>query len=154
LQEIVRRHEILRTIFANIEGQPRQVIRPVPCLPLSSVDLRAFPAGEREAQMRALAQAEAQRLFDLTHGPLLCATLVHLAEAEHGLLPSMHHVVSDGWSHGVFWQELAVLYAAFAAEQPSPLPALPVQYAALPPGNSNGSKEAPPSSDILDTAAC
>src|SRR5262249_37369968 len=79
--------------------------------------------------MLALAQAEAQRLFDLTQGPLLCATLVHLTEAEYVLLLSMHHIISDAWSHGIFWQELAVLYAAFAAEQPSPLPDLPVQNA-------------------------
>lgn len=129
LQEIFNRHAILRTTFIAIEGQPRQVIGPVAALPLSVVDLRAFPAGAGETQMRACAQAEAQRSFDLTRGPLLHLTLVRLAEEESVLLLSMHHIVSDGWSQGVLWRELAVLYTAFAAGEPSPLPALPVQYA-------------------------
>ncbi len=79
--------------------------------------------------MQALAQAEIQRPFDLTQGPLLRATLVRLADEEHVLLLTMHHIVSDGWSHGVFWRELAVLYDAFTTGQPSPLPALSIQYA-------------------------
>ena len=79
--------------------------------------------------MRTLAQAEVQQPFDLTQGPLLRATLVRLTDVEHVLLLTMHHIVSDGWSHGVFWRELAMLYEAFTTGQPSPLPALPIQYA-------------------------
>jgi hypothetical protein len=129
LQEIVSRHAILRTTFTDIEGKPRQMIGPVTSVPFSVVDLRAFPADARETQMHAIAQAEGQRSFDLTQGLLLRTTLVHLAADESVLILSMHHIVCDGWSHGVWWRELAVLYAAFAAGKPSPLPPLPVQYA-------------------------
>ena len=103
-------------------GRPR-------AFPVPVVDLRELPEHEREAQVRTLAQAEVQRPFDLAQGPLLRATLVRLADEEHVLLLTMHHIVSDGWSHGVFWRELAVLYEAFTTGQPSPLPALSIQYA-------------------------
>ena len=129
LQEILSRHAILRTTFTDIEGKPRQIIGPVTSLSLSMVDMRAFHADTRETQVHAIAQAEARRSFDLTQGPLLRTTLVHCAEDESVLILSMHHIVSDGWSHGVWWRELAALYAAFTAGKPSPLPPLPVQYA-------------------------
>jgi amino acid adenylation domain-containing protein len=128
-QEIVSRHEVLRTTFINVAGQPLQVIGPPVPFPLSVVDLRDLSEGEREGRVQALAQADVQRPFDLAQGPLLRATLVRLADAEHVLLLTMHHIVSDGWSHGVFWRELAVLYDAFADGRPSPLPPLAIQYA-------------------------
>jgi len=93
------------------------------------VDLRGLPEGERESQVPALAQADLQRPFDLTQGPLMRATLLRLADAEHVLLLTLHHIISDGWSDGVFWRELAVLYQAFANGRPSPLPPLSIQYA-------------------------
>ena len=80
-------------------------------------------------QIYKLAREEARQLFDLVQGPLLRATLLRLAAEEHVLLLVLHHIISDGWSHGVFWRELAVLYQAFATKKPSPLSALSVQYA-------------------------
>ena len=128
LQEIMRRHEILRTVFIDVAGQPRQVIQPFVSLPLSIVDLRVLPEEARELQIRAFAQAEAQRCFDLTQGPLLRITLVQLTKEEHVLFLSMHHIVSDSWSYGIFWHELTLLYTAFSAGNPSPLSSLSVQY--------------------------
>jgi amino acid adenylation domain-containing protein len=130
LQEIIRRHEILRTTFTHIEGQPRQVIGPATHPSLLIVDLREVPdEHEREAQLHTLAREEAQRPFDLAEGPLLRAKLLRLGAKEHVLLLTMHHIVSDGWSHGIFWKELTVLYEVFATGKPSPLPDLSIQYA-------------------------
>jgi amino acid adenylation domain-containing protein len=129
LQDIIRRHEVLRTTFMNIDGEPRQVIEPTTFLPLPVVDLQELPERERETQMHKLARSQAQQPFDLPQGPLLRATLVHLAAEEHVLLLTMHHIVSDGWSHGVFWRELAVLYEACVTGKSSPLPPLSIQYA-------------------------
>ena len=127
LQELIRRHEILRTTCVEVEGQPRQVIRPSIPLPLPVVEL---PAGsEWEEQVRALAQAQAERPFDLGQGPLLRATLVRLAAQEHVLILVLHHMVFDWWSHDVFWRELVLLYEALSMGRPSPLPALSIQYA-------------------------
>ena len=127
LQEIVRRHEVLRTTFADVEACHARSSDRL-CLPLPVVELREVPEPEREARLGALARAEAQRP-DLTQGPLIRATLVRLAAAEHVLLLSMHHIVFDGWSHGVFWRELSVLYEAYSTGKPAPLPELSIQYA-------------------------
>ena len=129
LREIVRRHEALRTTFTHFEGQPQQVIGPAFNLPLPVVDLQELPEREREIQVRTLAREEAQRPFDLAQGPLVRTTLLRLAAEEHVLLLTMHHIVSDGWSQGVFWRELQALYEAFATGKPSPLPELSIQYA-------------------------
>ena len=129
LQEIVRRHEILRTTFVNVAGQPCQVVTPAIRFPLSVLDLCALSQHAQEVQVQELAHAEIRRSFDLTHGPLLRAILVRFADEEYVLLLTMHHIVSDAWSHAVFWRELAVLYEAFVAKETSPLPALSVQYA-------------------------
>jgi amino acid adenylation domain-containing protein len=128
-QEIIRRHEVLRTTFTTDAGQPLQVIGPATRLPMSVVDLSEQAQSEQEVQVHTLAQADVQRPFDLVQGPLIRATLVRLADEEHVLLLTMPHIVSDAWSHGVFWRELAVLYDAFTTGQPLPLPALPIQYA-------------------------
>ncbi|WP_437630406.1 non-ribosomal peptide synthase/polyketide synthase [Sorangium sp. So ce854] len=135
-QEIVRRHEALRTTFAAVDGAPRQVIAPPDArarLPFERVDLRALPAPDRDAAVRRRAAEEARRPFDLARGPLARATLLQLADAEHVLLLTMHHIVSDGWSVGVLLRELSALYDALrrggSGERPSPLPALEVQYA-------------------------
>ena len=107
-------------------------------MPLTVQDLRALPEAERESEARRLLQEESQRPFDLAQGPLLRGCLLRLGEQEHILLVTLHHIISDGWSLGVLVHELAVLYDAFAAGQPSPLPALPIQYADLPPGSASG----------------
>jgi Condensation domain len=93
LQEIVRRHEVLRTTFAHVEGLPCQVIRPPMPFPLPVIELREGSEPEREALLHALVRAEAQRPFDLLQGPLIRATLVRLAAAEHVLLLCMHHIL-------------------------------------------------------------
>jgi amino acid adenylation domain-containing protein/non-ribosomal peptide synthase protein (TIGR01720 family) len=129
LGEIVRRHEALRTTFREADGRPVQEIAPPGRWELPRVDLAALPAGVREALARRLAQEEAERPFDLRRGPLLRATLLRLAPAEHVLLLDMHHVVSDGWSLGVIVREITQLYGAALAGAPSPLPELEIQYA-------------------------
>ncbi len=129
LNALVQRHEVLRTTFSMQNGQPVQVVKPAWSIPLSIVDLRAFPRSERESKARNLAVQEAMKPFHLALGPLIRATLVQLDEEEFVLLVNMHHSISDGWSFGIFLQELAQLYDAFAHGRPSPLSDLPIQYA-------------------------
>jgi surfactin family lipopeptide synthetase A len=129
LREIVRRHEILRTAFVALDGQPFQVIAAAQILTLEVIDLRELPGSEQEAELRRLAAEEAKRTFDLTRWPLLRAKLLCLGEKEHVLLLTMHHIISDGWSLGILFRELAALYEAFSSNEPSPLTELPVQYA-------------------------
>ncbi len=129
LSELVRRHESLRTVFATVDGEPAQVIRPAGERRLETVDLRGMPEAEREAEARRLAGEDAARPFDLARGPLLRTTLVRTGEADHTLLANVHHIVSDGWSMGVLTREVSALYGAFSEGRPSPLPELEVQYA-------------------------
>jgi amino acid adenylation domain-containing protein len=129
LNEIVRRHESLRTTFSVVEGEPVQVVVPALTLALPVVALEEFLPDEREAQAMQLATEEAQRPFDLAQGPLLQAALLRLDRENHILLLTMHHIVSDGWSRTVFFRELSTLYEAFYTGEPSPLPDLPIQYA-------------------------
>ncbi len=127
--EIVRRHEVLRTTFVIVNGQPVQVIAPTLILPLPVVNLQELPELEREAEVLRLATSVAQRPFDLTQGPLLRTTLLQLGAAEYVLLFTMHHIISDGWSIEVLIQEVVVLYEVFCSGKPSPLADLPIQYA-------------------------
>lgn len=129
LNEIIRRHEILRTTFPAVNGQPLQVISPLQPLALSVRDITGLPEGEREAEVRRQATEEAALSFDLDRGSLIRARLLRLGEEEHILLLTMHHIVFDGWSEGVLFQELAVLYESLSTGQPSPLSELPIQYA-------------------------
>jgi amino acid adenylation domain-containing protein len=129
LGEMVRRHEILRTTFASVDGQPVQVIASDLALPLSVLDLQAHPTGDREAAVQRLATEEARRPFDLAHGPLMRATLLRLGCEDHVLLLTLHHIIFDGWSTEVFWSELTALYTASCTGRPLSLPALPLQYA-------------------------
>ncbi|MCG3161078.1 MAG: Linear gramicidin synthase subunit D [Acidobacteria bacterium] len=129
LNEIVRRHEILRTTFASIDGKPVQVITPDLRLALPVVDLGNLEEAEREIEARRLAAVEAAQPFDLSRGPLLRATLLRLEPERHVVLFTMSHIVSDGWSIGVLVREVGMLYDAFANGRPSPLPELPIQYA-------------------------
>ncbi|MFZ5917840.1 MAG: amino acid adenylation domain-containing protein, partial [Chloroflexota bacterium] len=128
LNEIVRRHEVLRTTFRTQDGRPAQVVAPEVHLALPLTDLGHLPAEEREAEALRLAQEEAQRPFDLARGPLLRARLLRLEQQDHFVLLTMHHIVSDGWSMGVLIRELSELYPAFLAGQPSSLLPLPLQY--------------------------
>lgn len=129
LNEIVRRHEVLRTTFSQIDGEPFQVIAPTLNLPLSVVDLRHLPEAERQVALKQLIAQETQSPFALELGPLLRCKLVCVGEQEHIASFTIHHIVSDGWSMGVLLRELAALYEAFCADKPSPLPELPIQYA-------------------------
>jgi amino acid adenylation domain-containing protein len=128
LAEIVRRHEALRTVFAEAGGAPVQVIGDAPAR-LAVEDLSHLPAAERDAAVRGRAAEEGDRAFDLAAGPLYRFTLLRLAADDHALLLALHHAVADGWSIGVLFRELSALYAAFARGEASPLPELPVQYA-------------------------
>ena len=110
-------------------AKPAQVIAPTMIVPLPVVDLHPLPPTQREAEALHLARREAQRPFDLAGGPLLRARLIRLDAGEHFLLVVMHHIVTDGWSMDLFWQELATLYGAYVGGHPSPLPELPIQYA-------------------------
>jgi non-ribosomal peptide synthetase component F len=127
--EIIRRHETLRTTFATVHGQLMQVIAPTLHMTLTVQDLRTLPETERAGAAQRLVQEESRRPFDLTRAPLLRGCLLWLSEQEYILLVTLHHMVSDGWSLGVLMRELALLYDAFAAGKPSPLPELPIQYA-------------------------
>jgi amino acid adenylation domain-containing protein len=127
--EIVRRHEILRTAIKSIEGRPIQVITPELTVSLLITDLSQLPASEREAQAQRLAIAEAQRPFDLVESPLIRTSLLRLADQEHILLLTLHHIVADGWAMGLLFDELSTLYGVFHAGNPSPLPELQIQYA-------------------------
>jgi non-ribosomal peptide synthetase component F len=128
VNEIVRRHEALRTTFASGEGGPVQIISETQRIRLIVVDLANLHQNEREAQVTALVTREVQRPFDLVRGPLFRATLLRLNEQEHILLLTLHHAVVDEWSIGILYREMGALYEAFCAGQSSPLPELPIQY--------------------------
>ncbi|QSJ15492.1 SDR family NAD(P)-dependent oxidoreductase [Nostoc sp. UHCC 0702] len=129
LNEVIRRHESLRTTFAIADnGELRQIINPSLKINLSVIDLRHLPTAEREQEMQQLDAEDAQKPFDLAHEPLVRAKLLQLGEQEYLLLLSLHHIVADIWSLGIFVQELAVIYRAFADGAASPLPELPIQY--------------------------
>ena len=128
LNEILRRHEALRTTFATEDGQPVQVVASPKAFALPVMSLQHLPETEREAEAQRLVKDERSKPFDLIKGPLFRPTLLQLEEEEHILLLTMHHIVSDGWSMGILSRELTVLYAAFSAGHPSPLPELSIQY--------------------------
>lgn len=129
LNEIVRRHEALRTIFVMNSGEPLQRVLSSLAVPVPVVDLRSLGAPQRDAQALRLASEEIGRPFALATGPLVRARLFRLDEEDFLFLLVLHHIVSDGWSMAVFFRELSALYEAFRAGRPSPLPDLPVQYA-------------------------
>jgi amino acid adenylation domain-containing protein len=127
LNEIVRRHEILRTRFAVEDGRPVQVIEPSRLLSLDFVDLSEEPERERDAQR--LIDEATQAPFSLAEGPLIRASLLRLGPEEHILQLVVHHAAADGGSKVVFFRELAALYAAYRDNRPAALPAPPIQYA-------------------------
>ena len=127
--EVVRRHESLRTTFVAVNGQPVQVIAPASQWPLPVLDLSELPEEQRETEARLLAQAEAAQPFDLSMGPLVRVQLLRLAAEDHVMLFTMHHIISDGWSTGILVREVAALYEAYIEGRESPLPELEIQYA-------------------------
>ncbi|QSQ17129.1 amino acid adenylation domain-containing protein [Myxococcus landrumensis] len=130
LGELVRRHEALRTTFENRSGRLLvHIAEDLPGLTLPIIDLTLLPVPEREARAQQLIETEAQRPFDLAHGPLLRPLLVRLNETEHLLLLTVHHIISDGWSLTVLFQELGACYEAFASHETPKLAPLPIQYA-------------------------
>ncbi|MGJ5672511.1 MAG: non-ribosomal peptide synthase/polyketide synthase [Nostochopsis sp.] len=129
LEEIIRRHEALRTNFVTVDRQPTQIIQIEPNWSVTVVDLQHLPTSEQEINAQKLIQQQANQPFDLADHALIRATLVVLSPTEQWLLVCIHHVVSDGWSMGVFLAELTALYNAYSQSQPSPLLPLPIQYA-------------------------
>ncbi|HWF05357.1 MAG TPA: amino acid adenylation domain-containing protein, partial [Candidatus Angelobacter sp.] len=129
LEEIIRRHEALRTSFPVMNGTPYQSISPIPRLPFEFMDLTDLAAQEKESHVRNLMFAEAQKPFDLAHGPLLRCALYKLQEGEHVLCFTVHHIIFDGWSVPILLREMTLLYESYLHGRPSPLPELPLQYA-------------------------
>jgi amino acid adenylation domain-containing protein len=129
LAEVVRRHEVLRSSILEIDGEPAQVVRCDAPLAMPLVDLAALPAGPRESELHHLGAQAASYPFDLAREPLVRATLVRLGSGEHAFFLAKPHLITDGWSDGVFAEELALLYPACLRGEPSPLPELPIQYA-------------------------
>ncbi|MCP6762150.1 MAG: amino acid adenylation domain-containing protein [Fischerella sp. CENA71] len=129
VQEIVRRHEVLRTNFKMVNGVSVQVIADDANVSLSVIDLQHLKEVEQSVEVKRLANQEAKCPFDLSNDPLLRVTLLRLGAESHVLLLTIHHIVSDGWSMGIFIQELSELYQTFCAGKPSQLPELPIQYA-------------------------
>ncbi|HJP91739.1 MAG TPA: amino acid adenylation domain-containing protein [Pyrinomonadaceae bacterium] len=129
LNEVIRRHEILRTTFAAVEGRPSQIIAPSLALTLPLIDLRHLTRREADAQVSRLIVQEFRRRFNLAEGPLLKALVLRLDQNEHVVLLSLPHIVFDGWSNAILVHEVSTLYQAFLDGLSSPLPELPVQYA-------------------------
>ena len=129
LDEIVRRHEILRTTFDVLDQHPAQLVAATGDLPLAVTDFSSLPPPVSELEAEMLASEETQQPFDLVSGPLVRARLMRLGANEHVLLVTMHHIISDGWSQTVLLNELGALYEAAVAGRTSPLPELSIQYA-------------------------
>src|SRR6185312_138368 len=129
LNDIVIRHEVLRTNFVSVGGVPMQTIVETRQIALPIVNLQHLPRIERTAEVQRLILEEAKKPFNLAKGALLRTTLLHLDSTEYIFLLTMHHIVSDGWSEGVLIKEITTLYEAFLQGRPSPLPELPIQYA-------------------------
>ena len=128
LNEMVRRHESLRTSFATVDGNPAQVISKDGSLQVRVIALHDRPEAEREAEAMRLILSEAQQPFNLAEGPLLRALLLRLYEDEHIFLLTMHHIITDGWSLALLFEEMGALYDAFSKGKPSPLAELSLQY--------------------------
>lgn len=129
LNEIVRRHEVLRTNFRAPKGEPAQFVAAYEPELLVVDNLEVLPETEREVEVERRATEEAARPFDLGRERMLRARLLRLGAQEHVLLLTMHHIVADDWSFSILIRELSTLYQAFSGGQPSPLPELPIQYA-------------------------
>ncbi|MGE3912018.1 MAG: condensation domain-containing protein, partial [Chloroflexota bacterium] len=128
LEELVRRHETLRTRIAVVQGDTSQVIEPSGPFQLNLRDLSDVPVEERVAWATKLGREEGSRPFDLRQAPLLRASLLRLDDEDHVLTLTVHHIAADGWSNAILGRELAVLYEAFLHDKPSPLPEPRLQF--------------------------
>ncbi|WP_438036030.1 amino acid adenylation domain-containing protein [Sorangium sp. So ce204] len=126
---VVERHDVLRTTFDEVDGEPAQVIAAGASIDVPRIDLSGLPAEERLSRARALADEAAAVPFDLQRGPLFRTKLLCLSPGEHWLVVTMHHIVSDEWSNGVLASELAHAYRAFVRGKDAELPELSIQYA-------------------------
>jgi amino acid adenylation domain-containing protein len=129
LNEVLRRHEILHTVYTSQEGQPVQTVTPFVPVPLHVIDLGELEPARREEEALRIAIEWSDRAFDLTRDLLLRMALVRLTATEHLLILVSHHIASDGWSKGLLFRELETLYGAFRDGKPSPLPEPALQYA-------------------------
>jgi aspartate racemase len=129
LDEVVARHEVLRTTYPTVDGNPVQAVGRPGRVELTTVDLTDRPTAEAEVEAKHQACAEARRPFDLVNGPVFRGLLLHVARDDAVLTLTMHHIATDAWSESVLLGELSILYNAFAHNTPSPLEPLPVQYA-------------------------
>ncbi|ETX03398.1 MAG: hypothetical protein ETSY1_00110 [Candidatus Entotheonella factor] len=129
INTIIDRHEVLRTTFSTVDGQPVQRIASHLTLSLPVIDLQHLAGSEQAAELDCLLAEEAKQPFDLAQGPLLRVTLYQFSGTEQILLLNMHHIISDAWSLGIWWRELDSLYGVLSAGQPWSLPELPLQYA-------------------------
>ena len=128
INAIIARHESLRTTFREVDGEPVQIVSNVHQIKLGFTDLKGLPETDREDEARRLAVAEVRRPFDLSRDHPLRAVLVRIDDDDHWLLLTMHHIVSDGWSMGIFTRELSNIYEALVTNQDIGLSELPVQY--------------------------
>jgi amino acid adenylation domain-containing protein len=128
LNEIVRRHDTLRTTFKTVDAKPVQVVAPLLELKIALIDLRHLPDSERDVDIGRIVYKECEHSFDLVNGPLIRATLLELADTDHVFIVVMHHIISDGWSLGVLYNEISTLYTAYSTGQQPQLADLPIQY--------------------------
>jgi hypothetical protein len=129
LEALVGRHEVFRTTFSLVEGEPVQMVSEDSSLDFPIVDLTGLPGNKQGPELERVMTGITERLFDLSRDRMLRAALIRLQPAEHVLLLVTHHIASDGWSSGILFRELTTLYEAFSRNQTSPLADLPVQYA-------------------------
>ena len=129
MNEIVRRHEALRTVFPDHDGEPWQMVLPSGPTQIDFEDLRHLAATQREAASRDIAAVESRQRFELVTGPLFRVKLLRLNVEDHVLLVLMHHIVFDAWSEHLFLRELKHLYHAYSRQEDPQLPELPIQYA-------------------------
>ena len=128
VDELVRRHETLRTAFSSGDGQPAQIVLPTVAIAFPERDLRQLPEKEREDTWISLAREQGRKPFNLAQPPLLRGTLVRLSEQKQLLLLSIHHIIADEWSMEVLQRELHQLYGAFSQGESSPFAELPIRY--------------------------
>ncbi len=126
-EEIIRRHEILRTTFVNINGQPAQIVADEPKMDFTERDFSA-DSDDVEQPLHQMLEQEAATPFDLSRGPLLRVFLAKISDDRHVVMISTHHIIMDGWSMAIFFREQALLYNGFVNNSPSPLPELAIQY--------------------------
>jgi amino acid adenylation domain-containing protein len=129
IQEVIQRHEVLRTSFAVVEGQPVQKIASVLEVPLTLIDIENLPETKRQFEVKRHEKTSALQIFDLIQTPLLRLVLLRLKSDKYILILTMHHIIFDAWSANLLIREVSALYEAFIHRKPSPLPTLPIQYA-------------------------